>query len=265
MVTKLKDAEKKLRKTPDLNKNAQLIDELIRLEPIKIWSLIVTLLGDLKGQPVSGKELGTIMNEMGIKPETMRVALHRLKKDGWITASKTGREATYGLSDRGVTETQAVYKDVYRRDVKYPAGWQFLLLETDEPSIAENGAGIRLSRNLVLMPVGEGVTDPSTLSLSFDRNAIPLWLSERIVPAQTLALGERLAELAIKVDETNGPHLERAVLRLLFLHRWRKLALRQSSWAHISLFPNGPLALCHKRTTSLIAGLAQLKLEQLQA
>ena len=81
-----------------------LIEDLSSLETIKTWSLIVTLFGDLDGEPqvvLSGKDIGAILGHIGIKPEATRVALHRLKRDGWIDTQRAGREVFYSLSDRG--------------------------------------------------------------------------------------------------------------------------------------------------------------------
>ena len=33
--------------------------------------------------------------------------------------------------------------------------------------------------------------------------------------------------------------------RLMFLHYWRKMALRSGTWAHIGLMPEGVMARCH--------------------
>ena len=107
-----------------------LIEDLANIEKIKTWSLIVTMFGDLDEchpQSLSGKEIGAILGHIGIKPEAVRVALHRLKKDGWIHATKSGREVEYGLSQNGLQETAAVYDDVYRRTVKYSNGWKWLI------------------------------------------------------------------------------------------------------------------------------------------
>ena len=64
---------------------------------LRVWSVIVTLMGDLTvmGTPgadasgVSGQALGKVMAALGIRPEATRVALHRLRKDGWIESTRT--------------------------------------------------------------------------------------------------------------------------------------------------------------------------------
>ena len=70
-----------------------------------------------------------------------------MKRDGWIETQRAGREVFYSLSERGKTETVAVYVDIYSQSVKYPEGWQLIFIEDniDNPYL-------RLARNLVLLP-----------------------------------------------------------------------------------------------------------------
>ncbi len=236
-----------------------LIEDLSALEPIKTWSLIVTLFGDLNGQPVTGKQLGAILGRVGIKTEAMRVALHRLRKEGWIVSTKIGREVTYSLSSHGLAETRAVYEDVYRQDVKFPDGWCVALTRQDcEPT----GAMIRLDRALFLVPVSEATRSDQT-RLRFEPEPVPMWFAGKIVAPQTITHVQRLHDLAGRMDFLTLPALPQATIRLLLLHHWRKIALRGSSWAHISLCPDGPLALCHQRVSGLLAELPKLSTDHL--
>ena len=101
------------------------------------------------GGPLTGKHLRGFMAPLGIKPEATRVALHRLKKDNWITSQKSGREVTYNLSPKGMAETTAVFGDVYDTAVKYPGGWQLVVLNDGaEP----DGPVVMLGRTLAVVP-----------------------------------------------------------------------------------------------------------------
>ena len=237
---------------------SRLIDELTRLETIKTWSLIVTLFGDLDNDNqvrLSGKDIKSILAHIGIKPEAVRVALHRLKKQGWIITEKSGREVLYFLSRRGLAETAAVYNDVYSPMVKYPNGWR-LVLQEGEPMLG----GIRLSRNLAIFPKDFAFSSEKAVALKFTDKILPNWLENQIVASPTLALAGHLEILLNNhkfILETLSP-LDEIAIRLLFLHRWRKLALRTAVWAHIGLFENGSLAKCHQGITSWLAGTPKL-------
>ena len=63
----------------------------------RVWSVIISLFGDMAQRPnekISGAALTRIITPMGIKPEAIRVALHRLRKDGWIESVRAGRAST---------------------------------------------------------------------------------------------------------------------------------------------------------------------------
>ncbi|MAI57767.1 MAG: hypothetical protein CML56_02075 [Rhodobacteraceae bacterium] len=234
------------------------IDALTALENIKTWSFIVTVFGDLDSDnqlPLSGKDIGSIMAHIGIKPEAVRVALHRLKRDGWINTEKSGREVLYFLSRRGLAETACVYEDVYSHTVKYPQGWQ-LVFEEGEPAFC----GIRLSRNLGILPKDRVIEFKDAVMLEFVDQNLPKWLEHLIVAPPTLEIARRLETLLNGYQAMTKPSasLDLIAIRLLFLHHWRKLALRNAVWAHIGLFENGPLSSCHKRITSLLADTPKL-------
>ena len=60
------------------------IAQLTDLQNLRVWSIIVSLFGDLAqktGDQISGTTLTQIITPMGIKPEAIRVALHRLRKE----------------------------------------------------------------------------------------------------------------------------------------------------------------------------------------
>ena len=87
--------------------------------PPRVWSLLVTVFGDLAqdGSALPGTVLGEIMSRVGIKPEAMRVALHRLRKDGWIESERAivqpklvlamGASAARGMLGKTVSITKA--------------------------------------------------------------------------------------------------------------------------------------------------------------
>ena len=231
-----------------------LIEDLSNIETIKTWSLIVTLFGDLGGDPqvvLPGKDIGAIMGHIGIKPEATRVALHRLKRDGWIETRRAGREVFYSLSTQGKAETMSVYADIYSQSVKYPEGWQLIFTE-DNIGIPY----LRLGRNLVLLPKTKLET-VTGVALSLETDKPPVWFERLIVSSKALELAHRLSQLLERYNQIDHAQsdLDVSTLRLLFLHHWRKLALRESTWAHIWLKKDGPISHCHSGITALLSNL----------
>ena len=248
------------------------VKQLTALEPVKTWSLIVTLLGDMSEPQLSGKDMGYLLGHVGLKPEAIRVAIHRLKKDGWISTSKNGREVIYRLSTSGIAATNAVYSDVYGSDVKYDTGWKLLLVESADAIEDVGEQAIRLLKRVYLLPSSCSIE--ANLALEFDiRNrAIPDWVVERLVPEGVLetankldALAQNLADDLLNRKANTLSTIDSAALRLMILHRWRKMALRENTWAHIGLFPEGPMAQCHRHVTQLLADLPRLEARQFSA
>lgn len=196
--------------------------------PLKTWSLIVTIFGDIapaKEDQIDSQLLAALTAPFGVKPEALRVALHRLRKDGWLEAVKTGRRSSYHLSEMGEALTRAAYARIYRAAQSgQGADWQIELLED---AAAEGRAKTALiGPNILVSPKP---TDGAVLSLP--AAAVPEWMRA------TLSSDEALAEFASYVSALKNlaPTLTsakltaeaRASLRFLVLHYWRRIVLRQ--------------------------------------
>lgn len=245
-----------------MDSHEQLIQDLVELEPLKLWSLIVTLFGDLSGDEITGKQLRAILQPIGIKPEATRVALHRLKQDDWIVAEKSGREASYKLSSKGMSETSRVYGDIYRQDVKYPDGWRLMIIAKACQEMPELSPRICLGRNLCLVPLEIDMSGSDALDVEIVRLPLPVWFQERLLGDGILATARKLSKLTGQIEALELPRQTHSSLRLLLLHRWRKMALRPACWAHISMIPEGPISQCHRQITSFLSKTEKLSRPQ---
>lgn len=229
-----------------------LVQALTRDDPPKTWSLIVTVLGDLDAPAISGKDLGALLKSVDIKPEAVRVALHRLKQDGWITSQKTGRQVSYALSDHGRAETFAAQHDVYRRDVKFPDGWRVFAVPAE---VEPHDSIVQLAKGLVAVPAAVAVRPNRGFEMRAVDPSLPPWMSDHLLPPRLLAQAGQMAQLAESLtgaDLALSPR-EKVAARLLLLHYWRRMALRPATWAHIGLSPQGQVARCHRGVTQLLA------------
>jgi len=217
------------------------------------------MFGDLQGDAMTGKQLRALLEPLGIKPEATRVALHRLKNDGWITATKTGREVTYKLSELGATETSVVSPDIYRQDEKYPGGWSIYLV--DDEAIDDDGSDpiIKVGRNILIAPNALDQKPKTAIAATLPDADLPAWLQNRIIDKDLLDLAFTLAALAETAH--SQAHRLSVLNRILLLHSWRKMALRSNCWAHIALVPNGPIAKCHRLITQILKGTDRLTLD----
>ncbi|MBU2983326.1 hypothetical protein KO498_16085 [Lentibacter algarum] len=197
---------------------------LQRLAPLKTWSLIVTLLGDLEPQAkqaLSSQKMQQICAPFGVKPEAFRVALHRLRKDGWLMVERQGRGSVYKLSEAGVTATQSAYEQVYRGACEAPSVWRLALVEAAEVS------GLRVGDNLMILPDNTEAPE-GALIVETPFAQVPDWMKTALVSDAEAAEFAGLEE-ALSFDHMPQNSLQRYSLRVLVLHHWRRIVLRHDS------------------------------------
>lgn len=232
------------------------IEHLLGLEPLKTWSLIATIFGDIAGEDISGGQIRALLGPLGIKPEAMRVALHRLKADGWIATRRVGREAVYSLSKSARRETESARRDVYGTTVKHPDGWHIMLVP-DAEAIPQ---GLAIGKETIVVPRQTIGSLDGSMKLEFSGDALPAWLEHALVPATLLRNAAALSMILDRIQHSDEPVSEasRNTLRILTLHHWRRLALRDGTWAHIGLLPGGSIAQCHQMVTRYLATTAPI-------
>ncbi|WP_212523555.1 PaaX family transcriptional regulator C-terminal domain-containing protein [Actibacterium sp. MT2.3-13A] len=233
----------------------------------RVWSLIVTLFGDLAQAPgaeISSPALSRIFAPIGIKPQALRVALHRLRKDGWIDSRKSGRSSLYRLTPSGLEQSAAATPRIYAREVAAPALWHVLLpAPMPQPELAETAEALAargyqpLTRGVFL---GRGPVPGDCagfFALAGPAPVLPDWLKSQFGPgdlaAAYRALHGRLDRVAALLPQgvTPGP-LETATLRMLVVHSWRRLLLRHPDLP-ADFFPEGwPGADCRALTHRLL-------------
>lgn len=202
----------------------------------RVWSVIVTIFGDLAQKPgdrLSGGVLTQIMSPMGIKPEAIRVALHRLRKDGWLESTRSGRTSEHFLTSYGREQSARVTPRIYDRAPDTPSDWHVLMAEEgpasdtlDELLLARTYIGLG---RCAALGAGAAPTNCDDL-LVFRAEAIevPDWLKSRIFPPD---LCEACRTLLKDVGSIPPPPvglsaLQIASLRTLIVHRWRRVVLR---------------------------------------
>ncbi len=206
----------------------------------RVWSIIVSLFGDMAQEPgaqISGGALTRIIEPMGIKPEAIRVALHRLRKDGWIESDRIGRVSRHVLTEFGRTQSAAVTPRIYARGPAPAERWHLL--------IAEDGAGTQVLEDVMLShdytPIGRNVALGSgpapdqpdgLLALEISPRAAPKWVQDRLCPQELRGAYQALHQAVGRAARTrprgwSPTPLESATLRTLLVHRWRRVVLRQ--------------------------------------
>lgn len=200
----------------------EMIAELRRASDLKVWSLLVTLFGDMamaEDARLSGPALREMLAPLDIQPEAVRVALHRLRKDGWIVADRQGRIGYYCLSPWGRAQTQSVSPRIYGTTFETRDSW-FLVVQPDADTAPKQALHIGPGRFLCPEP-----SPYPALSAPW-QGTVPDWVKTQILPRDLDPRFTELWALLSRPVEAPSSLQEAVVLRLLILHHWRRLVLR---------------------------------------
>lgn len=190
---------------------------------LRVWSLVITVFGDLvqpRGGAISTARLGRIMSRIGVEPGALRTALSRLGQDGWVTSTRMGRTSIYRLSAEGLAQTVPATSRIYAAPRPEPVTAWSLSVTLDDKGAAQ----------VRLWPAGEARPDGGGADLRLTGRLEQLTARYReaaLAPGHRAGLAALAADLAVlsKLPATADP-LTCAVARMLLVHRWRRLVLR---------------------------------------
>jgi phenylacetic acid degradation operon negative regulatory protein len=233
-----------------MDETSHVIQSLREIGPKKTWSLLVTVFGDCDAgpeAPLAGPTLNALFQMIGMKPEAVRVALHRLVKDNWIESRRVGRTSEYFLTPASLAETRAAWERIY---AAHPAGMGNWFVHVSEaPMLALSVPHIPLAptsciTNSAKLPGQESLSVPMI-------DDLPDWVRAACIPEEARHTMELLtAFCGTVVSDAKG--LEAQAIRMLVLHHWRRLALRDGTWVSIALEPDGLARKCQGRVFNLL-------------
>jgi phenylacetic acid degradation operon negative regulatory protein len=198
---------------------APLITALHREGRLRVWSLVITVFGDLvqhRGGEISTARLGQLLGRVGVEQGTLRTALSRLGRDGWVTRERDGRTSLYRLSGQGLERFAPATTRIYAAPRKGPVTrWTIVV------RLGANG-----TPETTLLPADDACPDADCrVTGTLDR------ISEAY-RATLLGDPHRAALVSLERDLTalaNAPTLDpldAAAARMLLIHRWRRIVLR---------------------------------------
>lgn len=242
-------------KSPD---QPDVLTPLLAFGDLKVWSVLATILGDLavqKGTSISGPSLSALTLRMGIRPEALRVALYRLRKDGWIVSHKVGRISHYALSDHGRRETVQVQDRIYAPELPRISHWFLALLPANSLSLPDQ-PHIALGRNAYLLPrPPAGLADALVAELT--TTALPDWVREAALPPAILdaylAWKDTLGQLPSNLAALDPG--DQLALRILALHHWRRIVLRHNALADATLPKDWVGADCRAHMAAILSAV----------
>ncbi|NRB03100.1 MAG: PaaX family transcriptional regulator [Rhodobacteraceae bacterium] len=210
------------------------VDLLTGLAPQRVWSLVITIFGDLaqeKGQWLAGPTLTVMLAEMHVKPDAVRVALHRLRSDGWLTSEKAGRTSRHKLAAKGLKESQAATPIIYGAPKDMAKSWHIALISDDleGPRETMQKAGYTLLHGRCY--VGSDASRPPATALVLRPENAPDWILGSLHPEPLTGEFETLHTALEDVEgllssDLSLTDMQIAVLRALIVHNWRRLVLK---------------------------------------
>lgn len=216
------------------------LQSLIDFAPIKVWSMVVTIMGDLCRTPedrIGGQALGRIMEEMGVTNQALRTALHRLKRDGWVEALREGRGSTYSLTPTGRERTESVRPVLYATGRPAPA--PVFLIVGNPSGPAKSFEDMVDEAAVLIAPRIALSTDPSAppdaIVQAFDAASCPDWIRAEVAPPDLVQEYALLTTRLGAIKTAPDTPLDALVTRLLALHHWRRLRLRHGDLPDLML------------------------------
>lgn len=248
----------------------RLFDILTDGQSPRLWSFVVTIFGDLAQQEdarISGSLMGALVARIGAKPEALRVALHRLRKEGWLESHKQGRSSDYALSAWGRAQSAAASRIIYA--AAPPAEQAWLVLHDPADKARETDSTAHALTNNASVTLHAPTEDTAALSLPLrPRDPIPAWVQARLCGDELIAASRELEQrleqvLAHKALIAEMSALDRMVLRVLIVHSWRRLILKAPDLPPF-LFPQTWRGgACAAQVAALLTALPQATLDVL--
>ncbi|HEV7265275.1 MAG TPA: PaaX family transcriptional regulator C-terminal domain-containing protein [Falsiroseomonas sp.] len=208
---------------------------LARTGAPRIASFIVTVWGDAiapRGGSLWLGSLQAILDRFGCTPGQVRTAMSRLTEEGWLARNRVGRNSFYRLGPRGEQVFGAAAARIYgARTPGWDGALRLVLLA--EPAareaLAARGFGT-LPGGVMLGVAGDAVELPTGVPILFGTTrdaeetrqlAARAWPLEALSEGYARFLGafSPLRNAAIEAQEA-------LPLRLLLVHEWRRMVLR---------------------------------------
>lgn len=178
---------------------------------------------------VSGTMLNNLTRLLGIRPEAMRVALHRLRKDGWIESQRDGRTSTYQLTEWGRAQSAEASPRIYAATPTKRDAW---LVHFDPAMPIENAKRVGVAITPGMFVCAYPPNSPQVFETKINDSAgIPAWLRAKICDPVTCAQSQKLATKLAGLrdamrDADDLTDLQIAAIRILIVHTWRRIILK---------------------------------------
>lgn len=249
-----------------------LIDHLHSDGRLRVWSVVITIFGDAvqpHGGTVAMADLQTILGHMGVENGALRTAMSRLAKEGWVTRERQGRNSFYRLSPAGlksfIPATEKIYRAQYAptpNKLIFAVGPDVIGTAREQQNALLTGFGGMALRNGVALFADPGeqllqqLQQADLLLIDASLDQLPHWVAEKLELAELAqdyqALIDRFTPLAQQAERlADLSPIDALCARILLIHDWRRLILKQPPLPAHLLPADWPGAAAHH----LVSGL----------
>lgn len=223
------------------------IDHLHTHSRLRVWSLVITIFGDavqLRGGRVAMADLQVLMDRTRVELGTLRTAMSRLTKDGWVDRDRLARNSFYTLSPSGVQHFTTATHRIYAAQANAGDALAVGILEP-RTGKSKTHQDKFLSRSMAMVPrpgcaiwvtdsapTEQDMADAGVFSLPASAGSVPDWVIDQLGTPERAAQFEQLAKrwsathANISALHDLSP-LDAMVMRTLLIHDWRRTLLRQ--------------------------------------
>ena len=222
---------------------APFLEALHADKPLRVWSLIVTIFGDvvmrqgadLAPGPIWIAPLLDLLERLGVDPGLARTNLSRLVASGVLEREKAGRNTFYRLTPASAAEFARAARRIYRDPYPEPASAFDLAILDRAPDRAAararlEAAGFRFASPHLALTPSRGEPNPEIPGAIWAKaqpegEALALARSLWKIDALQAHYADFLARFSAYADAPLTP--EAAIIaRVAAVHRWRRVALR---------------------------------------
>jgi phenylacetic acid degradation operon negative regulatory protein len=260
--------------TAAARKLAALLQSFERRRPMRAGSLIVTIYGDAIVPRGGSLWLGSLLDMMvgfGVEPGLVRTAISRLVADGWFERTRIGKQSYYRLSTARAAELESATSRIYRGAEPAWSGEMEVAVITT-PDAAERAAHRQrmlregwgqAAANVMMRPHSgatpdrPGSADIIILTTRHQRGETARALAQACWQLDALDAAYRQLLKAfgpVAGEIADGAHLGDAQafqLRILLIHDWRRIVLRDPLLPHAMLPEDWPGTRAHELVSSV--------------
>lgn len=197
---------------------------------LRVWSLVITVFGDLvqhRGGQISTARLGQLLGRVGVEQGAMRTALSRLGRDGWVESERSGRTSLYRLSAQGLERFAPATTRIYAAPETAAVSSWSLAIRLDPAGNPE----------ITLGPASDAPNAPDCQVVGQVQSLSEPYRESLLSEDHRKAISTLARDLNAIPNNPADP-LDAAAARLLLIHRWRRIVLRYPE-RHPALMPKG--------------------------